>query len=215
MRHDLVGLRQSSGTAVGAGQASVGRFDDRHPALPQQDDVGGGRGVPPHLGMHGRCQHHGAVSGEQGGGQQVVGQAGRGFGEQVRRGGSDDDEVGLLTQGYMTDIGNVLPHCGADRVAGKRLPRRSAHEAEGGLGRDDGDIRSRLCEETHHMSGLVRRDSPAHPHDDPEPGHGHGDYSVSTISSVVSMATSSGSGGSTGSAGVSPGSSLLATNMPA
>ena len=80
---DLVGLGQPALAGVGAGQPALGGLDDQAAALAQGRDVGLGGGVLPHLGVHRGREHDRAPGGEQGVGEQVVGQAVRGLGQQV------------------------------------------------------------------------------------------------------------------------------------
>ena len=80
---DLGGLGQPALAGVGAGEPALGRLDDEGAARAQGRDVGPGGGVLPHLGVHRRREHHRAAGGEQRVGEQVVGQAVRGLGQQV------------------------------------------------------------------------------------------------------------------------------------
>ena len=71
---------------------------------------------------------HRAPGGEQGVGQQVVGEPVCGLREQVGRGRRDDDEVGGLPDAHVRHLVDRGPHLGADRLARQRRPRRRADE---------------------------------------------------------------------------------------
>ena len=62
-----------------------------------------------------------------------------GTGEQVRGSGRDDDEVGFLPDADVRHLVDVIPDAGVDGIAGQRLERGGADEAQRGLGRNDTD----------------------------------------------------------------------------
>ena len=80
----------------------------------------GGR-VQPHLGVHRRRTQHRASRGEQGRGQQIVGAAVYGPGQQIGGGRRYYDQISLLAEVDMRNRGNVLENAGAHRMAGERL----------------------------------------------------------------------------------------------
>ena len=104
-------------------------------AAAQRGDVGQGGRVLPHLGVHRRREHHRAAGGEQGVGEQVVGQAVRGPGQQVGGGRGDDDQVGLLAEPDVRHLVDVGPDVGGDRLAGQRRPGGGADEPQRRRGR--------------------------------------------------------------------------------
>ena len=88
----------------------------------------------PHLGVHRRGEHDRAAGGEQGVGEQVVGQPVRGLGEQVGGGRGDHDEVGGLADPHVRDLVHVVPDLGGDGLAGQRGPGGGADEPQRGGG---------------------------------------------------------------------------------
>ena len=66
---DLLGLGQSSGAAVGAGEPPGSWLEDDRAATTQGRDVLTRRRMLPHLGVHGRGEQHRAASSQQGRGQ--------------------------------------------------------------------------------------------------------------------------------------------------
>ena len=95
---ELVGLGQPARPGVGAGQPADRRVDDQRAAAAQRRDVGLGRRVLPHLGVHRRREHHRAARGEQGVVSRSSARPCGGLGQQVGGGGRDDDQVGLLAE---------------------------------------------------------------------------------------------------------------------
>src|SRR5262249_31777452 len=134
---DLRWLRQPALAGVLAGQPAHGRLHDDGVPPAQRRDVGLGGRVLPHLGVHRRRVDDRAPRGEQRIGQQVVGQAVRGPGEQVGGGRRDHHEVGVAAQldvRYLVDVG---PDLVGNRLAGQGRPGGRADEAQRGGGRHD------------------------------------------------------------------------------
>ena len=150
------------GPGVGAGEPADGRRQDDGAAAAQRGDVVLRRRVQPHLGVHRRHEHDRTGRGEQGGGEQVVGAAHGGAGQQVGGGRGDDDEVGVLPDAHVRDLGDVGPDVGGDRVAGQRLEGGRADEVQRAGRRDDADVVPGLGERAQHEGGLVGGHSPAH-----------------------------------------------------
>ena len=163
---DLVRLGQPALAGVGTGQPALGGLDDQAAALAQGRDVRLGGGVLPHLGVHRGREHDRAPGGEQGVGEQVVGQAVRGLGQQVGGRRRDHDQVGRLADPDVRDLVDVLPHLGGDRLAGQRRPGRGAHEVQRRSGGYDGDVVAGLGEPAQQLRGLVGRDASGDPEDD-------------------------------------------------
>ena len=167
---DLGRLGQPALAGVGAGQPALGGLEDQGAALAQRRDVGPGRGVLPHLGVHRRDEDDRAPGGEQGVGQQVVGHAVRGLGHQVGRRRRDHDQVGGLPDPDVRHLVHVVPHLGGDGLAGQRGPRGGADEPQRRGGRDDGHVVTGLGEPPQQLAGLVRRDASGDPEDDGSQG---------------------------------------------
>ncbi len=112
-------------------------------------DVRARGGVLPHLGVHGRGHHHRTSGREQRVREEVVGEAVRGLGQQVGRGGRDDDEVGVLSEPDVRHLVDVLEDVGAHGSTRQRLPRGRADELQRGLRGDDRDVVAGLGEQAH------------------------------------------------------------------
>ena len=78
--------------------------------------------MKPHLGVHGRREHHGTSGGQQRGGQQIVGAARHGTREQIRGGRSDHDEVCFLAD---PNVGAVTQSLATDTKPYKKVPQLS------------------------------------------------------------------------------------------
>ena len=82
---------------------------------------------------------HRAARGQQRVGEQVVGEAVGGLGQQVGGGRRDDHQVGVLADADVRHLVDVGPDLGGDRLAGQRRPGRRADEPQRGRGRHDPD----------------------------------------------------------------------------
>ena len=135
------GLGQPALAGVGAGEPADGRLEDDDAAARAASRRSPAVAGCSHISVciAGR-EHDRAARGEQGVGEQVVGQAVGGPGQQVGGGRGDDDEVGLLAEPDVRDLVDVVPDLGGDRVAGQRRPGRRADELQRGRGRDDADV---------------------------------------------------------------------------
>ena len=158
---DLRGVGQPALAGVGAGEAADGGLDDDGAAAAQGGDVLLGGGVLPHLGVHRGGEHHRAARGEQGVGEQVVGEAVGGLGQQVGGGRRDDHQVGVLPDADVRHLVDVVPDLGGDRVAGQRGPGGGADEVQRGRGRHDPDVVARLGEPAQQLARLVGGDAAA------------------------------------------------------
>ena len=129
----------------------------RHAALAQRGDVGLGGGVLPHLGVHRRGEDHRAAGGQQRVGEQVVGQAVGGLGQQVG-GGRARPRPGRPTgrSGRAGTSWTSLPDLGRDRLAGQRRPGRRADELQRRRGRYDGDVVAGLGEPAQQLARPCR-----------------------------------------------------------
>ncbi len=173
---DLLGLGQPALAGVLAGQPPLGGLDDERAPAAQRRDVVLGGGVLPHLGVHRGDEHDRAAGGEQRVGQQVVGEAVRGLGQEVGGRRRHDHEVGVLADPDVRDLVHVVPHLGRHRLAGQRGPGGRADEPQRRRGGHDRDVVAGLGEAPEQLAGLVGRDAAADPEDHPGPvgGGGHG-----------------------------------------
>ena len=121
----------------------------------------------PHLGVHGRGDEHRRPGGEQGGGEQVVGDPRRVLPEQFGGGGRHDHEVGPLAEVGVRDRLRPAEQRRARRFRRERGERERADEPEGILGQDRGNVRAGVDETPAHLDGLVRGDATAHAEHDP------------------------------------------------
>ena len=99
---------------------------------------------------------------ESGLGEEVVGQP---VGEPrhgVRRQRRDDEQIG---------IGEVRIRVGRLGLPRERPEGLGSDEALGAARRDRRDVVARPDEQTHELAGLVGRDAPGHPDQDPRHGH--------------------------------------------
>ena len=159
-RGDVGRFGQPAGAGVGAGQPADRRRQHDRAAPAERGHVLLGGGVQPHLGVHGGREHHRARGGQQRRGEQVVGAAVRGAGQQVGGGRGDDDEVGALPDPHVRDLGDVGPDVGGDRVARQRLEGGRTHEVEGAGRRDDADVVAGLGERRAAAARPCRRPLP-------------------------------------------------------
>ena len=132
-RGDLLGLGKPARAGVGAGEPARRRFEHHRTATTQGGDVVDRGGVEPHLGVHGRREQHRTPRGQQRRGQQVVGAARGGTGQQVGGRRCDHDEVGLLADADVRDLVRRprTPRCGrVAPTAPRRWRRRRSFSAD-------------------------------------------------------------------------------------
>ena len=101
--NDLVVFGEPSAADHAAGEIAAAGRDDPHAALLEGLKIGLGCGMLPHVDVHRRGDDHGRLGGEIEGGQKIVGDAVGEFGEDVGRGGSDDEQVGGLRRVDVLD----------------------------------------------------------------------------------------------------------------
>ena len=155
---DLGRLGQPALAGVGAGEPADGRRQHDGAAAAQRGDVVLGGRVLPHLGVHGRREHHRAARGEQRGGEQVVGPA------RARRGRAGRRWPGRRRRGRPAGrcrtcgtSGDVGPDVGGDRVARQRRPGGRADEVQRARGRHDADVVPGLGERAQQQRRPCRR----------------------------------------------------------
>ena len=86
-----------------AGQVAGSRLDDAHAALAQDFKVGLRGRMLPHVHIHRRRHQHRRVRGQIHGGQKIVGNAVRKFGQDVGRCRSNDQRFGPLRFANVLD----------------------------------------------------------------------------------------------------------------
>src|SRR5579859_4221909 len=96
-----------SGEAAGAGHSTCKiafiRVDDFHAARPQLFDVFLGRGVVPHVDVHGRGNNYGGGGGQIKRGEKIVGDAAGEFRENVRGRRGHEEQIRALSHGDVLD----------------------------------------------------------------------------------------------------------------
>ena len=88
-------FRHAAGTVVTAGDPSFRRTGEENTALPERFDVFPSGRMHPHLGIHRGGQQRFSVEGCSECGQGIIGNAVGKFGDEVRRGGDDGEEIAL------------------------------------------------------------------------------------------------------------------------
>ena len=101
--NDVVQFRQSPGPDRAAGEFSHSRLHDPSAARPEGGQVLAGRGMLPHVRVHGRRQHERTAKGKMGRAEEIVGEPQRELGQHVRGGGRDKQDVSALSD---IDVGN-------------------------------------------------------------------------------------------------------------
>jgi len=137
--------------------------------------VGSRGGVRVHRVVHRGGHEHRASpwAREQQRRQQVVRHAHRGTGEQVRRGGRHDHQIGLLGQADVRERPIPLPEGGQDRAPGERFEGDRPDELGGGGREDDVHRRPALGQSSGEHAALVARDPARHAEDDVPAGQRH------------------------------------------
>ena len=130
-----------------------------HPTFAQRRDVRTRGRVVPHLGVHRRRDDDGAGGDEAGCGEQIVRSARCEPCQQIRGGGGDDDEVGLLTDADMLHLIDAVEYIGRYRVSRQSLERRGTDEVQRGSGRNDPNGISAFGEPPDDVARLVGGDA--------------------------------------------------------
>ena len=99
-------------------------------------------------------------------GQQVVGEAVGGLGQQVGGGGGDDDEVGRLADPHVRDGVDVVPGVGGGGLPGQGRPGGRADELQRARRRDDADVVAGLGQLPQQLDRLVGGDAARDAEDD-------------------------------------------------
>ena len=135
--------------------------------------------------MHRGGEQHRTSRGQQRRGEQIVGAARNGAGQQVSGGRCDHDEIGFLPDADVRHLVDVIPDAGVHGVSGKGLEGGGADEAQRGFGGNDADGVAGLGELADHGGGLVGGDATGDADDDPLRLRHAGDlgYSPSVCSS--------------------------------
>ena len=157
------GFLQAAGPDIAAGLLAAGGPDHGHAAPGQHSDICRRGRIAPHLLIHGGGQQLGSPGGQGHGGQQVIGATGGQPGEQVRRGGRDQQQVGPAGQFYVAHalLGLGVQQVGVHGVPGKGLQGERGDEFLGSPGHDDAHRRAQLLQLPHQLGGFVGGDAPA------------------------------------------------------
>ena len=105
---DVVQLGQSAGSDRATGEFSHCRLHDAGAARPEGGQVLAGRGMFPHVRIHGRRQHERTAKGKMGRAEEIIGEAQRELGQHVRGGGRDQQDVSALSD---IDVGDCAVQC--------------------------------------------------------------------------------------------------------
>jgi hypothetical protein len=117
----------------------------------------------PHADVHRRRGEHRLVGGEQQGGGEVVGDAGRHLREEVGGGRADQDQVGGAAELDMAHLRLVLevPQRGVDRAFGQRGEGHGRDEMRAAGGQHGRDLMAVAAGEADQLGRLERRDAAA------------------------------------------------------
>ena len=159
---DLRRLGQPARPRVASRQPSHSRLDHVDAAPAQHVEVGPGRGVLPHLGVHCRRHHHRRARGQQRGGDEVVGDPGRVPPEDARRGGGHHHDIGGLPQTCVRDRVGPVPQARESGLVGQGREREGRDKAGGAVGQDGADAGAAVAQPSQDLHGLVGGDPSAH-----------------------------------------------------
>ncbi len=147
---------------VAAGEASLLRCDDDHPARSQDGHVVLDRWVLPHLGVHGRTDDDRGRSGDQGGREQIGRAPGPQIGEDAGGGRTDDDGIRRLPHRGVGYRVGVTPQAGLDRLGSQGGERGRPDHVVGRVGQDRDDVGAEIDQAAAHLDRLVRGDATGH-----------------------------------------------------
>jgi hypothetical protein len=146
---DPRGLAHATDALPATGELPGLRTDEVDPARAQQGEIGLGRRVAPHVDVHGGREEHRGPGRQKDRRNQVVGETMGHLRHQVRRGRSDDDELGPIGE---TDVVDLALLTGVEEIAAHD-PARQALENQG---RDE-SLGLRGQGTAHFVAGLPKR----------------------------------------------------------
>jgi hypothetical protein len=143
-----------------AGHRPFARPDTLHAAALEQGEVRLRGWVVPHAPIHRRRDQRRLVAGQQGGRGEIVGEALRHLGDDVRGRRRHDDEVGLPAQADMPHLALVGQgeELGIDLVLAEGCQRQGGHELGPAVGQDAAHGRAPLAQPADELQGLVGGD---------------------------------------------------------
>ena len=160
------GLSHAPRAHHAAGQFAGAGLDDANAALAQRFEIGLGGGMVPHVHVHRGSDQHRRIGGQVHGGQKIVGDAVRKFGQDVGGGRRDHQRLGPLRLADVLDGGIVgafggaglIPQAGDDLVAGERGKGERLHKLRGRLGHHHVHFERLALQFAHQFRRLVRGD---------------------------------------------------------
>ena len=151
-------LGQSAASGEARGERAGLGLEHGDPALAQRLDIGLHGRVVPHAAVHGRRHQHRASRGEEEGGQEVVGDAVGGLGQEIGRGRRHHEGIRPLGESHVLDglLTLRIEEAREDRPARERAEGEGAHEMLG-VGRHHhchlGSAGGQLPQEQHRLVG--------------------------------------------------------------
>ena len=140
----------------------------RHAVAPRQGNIAlCGRSLP-HLPVHGGGDNQRDIARQTQRGQQIIGPALRKPGDEVSRGGCNEDGIGVAAE---IDMRHVVRHACVPKVrpygiAGQSLKGHGGNEARAGFGQHDVNVGAGLAKEAYEFCRLVRGHAASHTHHD-------------------------------------------------
>ena len=124
-----------------------------------------GSSILVHAGVHGRAHHDGGLGSQEGGAQQVIGQAIGHFGQDVGRGRSHNESVGPVGQGNMLHVEFLVaaPHGHSHLVTTNFFKSKRGHKLLGVLGHDHAHFAALLAQTADQIHSLIHGDTAGNP----------------------------------------------------
>ena len=162
------GLRQLAAACVAAGQVAAGRINDLKSVFAEQADIVPGDRVFQHGRIHGRGDQLFALCGQDDGREHIVRDPVGHFGDDIRRGRGDQDQVRLFGDGNMAHVKLKVPVEGIDHTfrAGQGLKGQGGDKFGGILRHDDVDLGARLVQGAGDVGHFVGGDAAGDPQKD-------------------------------------------------
>jgi len=114
-----------------------------------------------------------STAGEKHGSEKIVGEPQGGPGQQVRRGGGEEHQIGLFGQLDVRERLAAGPERGVDGSPAERLERHGAHEFRGAPCHHDIDLEPRVTQPADEDAALVAGDSARDAENHSTPGEAH------------------------------------------
>ena len=161
-------LPKATSAFVSAGEQTLAGADKQDSAGLQALDIFLRGGVQPHLAIHCWSDDERRACGERDGGERIVCDPARELGDEVRRGGCDEKQIGIVRERDVAGMPGFffIENSSRHRISREGLESERGDELRGGAGHHDMHLEAVLREAAREVGGLVTGNRAANAEDD-------------------------------------------------